>query len=95
MILPSDPSVTNVLPDTPNLLVTEPDEICTDRAMRVISYRKALQAGLELVVIRQVGSEKLLFGAQRRLRLSASASVTMNGSRSVRGSRPEPHIESR
>ena len=53
--------------DPGDLLITEPDKIGANRAVRIIIYREALQTRFKLVVIGQIGVQNLFFGAPHEI----------------------------
>ena len=55
-------SVTDIIADSCDLLVAEPDETGANGSVHLIVHRQSLQQGLELGIIRQVGIDNLFFG---------------------------------
>ena len=72
ILAPSIFGVTDIIADSCDLLVAEPDETGANGSVHLIVHSQSLQQGLELGIIRQVGIDNLFFGGYYEISMPVS-----------------------
>ena len=71
-LAPSMFGVADIIAESCDLLVTEPDETGANGSVHLIVHSQSLQQRLELGIIRQVGIDNLFFGGDDEISMPVS-----------------------